>query len=98
MATSPLYLMVSARPRDDTRDQARELLTAMITASRDDDGCELMEFVTAEDDASAWIVFERWTSRELWERHAATDRNRRDGERLAPLLVEPLGLRFLTPA
>ena len=94
MADVPLYLTVPLRPRSERRDEAKALLSEMIAASRKEGGCELMEFVAVEQDPVEWMVFERWSSRPLWEAHAATDRNARDGARLAPMLMEPLSLRF----
>lgn len=94
MAEVPLYLTVHLRPRPERRDDAKALLSVMIAASRNEDGCELMEFVAVEEDPLEWMVFERWSSRPLWEAHAATERNARDGARLAPMLIEPLSLRF----
>ena len=97
MAASSLFLTVHARPLADRRDEARELLAEMVAASLAEDGCELMEFVASED-SDEWLVFERWASRSQWETHAATDRNARDGARLAPMLAEPLALRFFVTA
>ena len=94
MANVPLYLTVHLRPRSERRDEAKALLSEMIAASRKEGGCELMEFVAVEQDPVEWMVFERWSSRPRWEAHAATDRNARDGARLAPMLMEPLSLRF----
>ncbi|MDQ1246964.1 MAG: hypothetical protein QG597_1333 [Actinomycetota bacterium] len=98
MSDAPLYLTVHARPRPEQTDDAKALLTEMIAASRTEDGCELMEFVADEQDPLAWMVFERWSSRSLWEAHAATERNAHDGARLAPMLAEPLTLRFFVPS
>lgn len=97
MDVQPLYLTVHVHPHPEHRREALHLLKEMITASLEEEGCELMEFV-ADEASDEWLVFERWTSRELWEAHAATDRNARDGARLAPLLCEPLTLRFFVPA
>lgn len=97
MSGAALYLVVQARPKPERRAEARALLGRMIQASLAEDGCELMEFIAAEDTGD-WLVFERWESRAQWEAHAATDRNARDGAELAPMLVEPLSLQFLAPA
>ncbi len=98
MADVPLYLTVHVRPRPDRQAEAKALLSEMIAASLAEEGCELMEFVAVEEDPSEWMVFERWSSRALWEAHAATDRNARDGARLDPMLTEPLSLRFFVPS
>lgn len=98
MTGAPLYLTVHARPRPEQQDDAKALLSEMIAASTKEDGCELMEFVSVEQDPSEWMIFERWSSRPLWEAHAATDRNARDGARLEPMLKEPLSLRFFVPS
>jgi quinol monooxygenase YgiN len=96
MAASPLFLLVRMRPLPQLREEARQLLDTMIEASRLEDGCELMQFVVAEDDPDEWLVFERWANRPLWEQHAAGPRNEADGKRLTPLLEKQITLTFYT--
>lgn len=97
MANLPLYLTVSISPRLEMLIEAKSLLQEMIAASLEEKGCEQMEFLAHPDDSMHWMIFEKWRSKKIWERHATSERAARDGARLTPMLVKTIDINFYIP-
>jgi quinol monooxygenase YgiN len=92
--TEPLILMVKLEPIPEMLREAGQLLRRMIQESYKDPGCESLNLICSESEKNNWYVLERWTSRELWELHASTERNLADGKKLDQLLLTPVTIAF----
>jgi quinol monooxygenase YgiN len=92
----PLYLIAIIRPRMDRAGDVEAELRALMAGTHAEPGCIHMELVVSDDDATTWLMLEKFRSRADWEDHMRTDHVRRGNANLADLLREPTELRFYT--
>lgn len=90
----PLYLIAVIKPKQDQRVQAAQALTDLQTATQEEPGCELYDLVADGADSDTWLMIEKWSSREHWNAHMATDHVAAIGRLEAQLMREPTELRF----
>lgn len=82
-----LIVVVTLTPLPGRRDAMRDVLAQHWPDVQREEGCELYALHENDD---VFVAVERWSSREIWERHLATEGNMQLGEELRPLLAEPL--------
>lgn len=92
-----LYLVAVITPRIDGVDAAREAFATLVTATRQEPGCELYDLVVNPEDPSTWLMLEKWTSRQAWEAHMRTPHVVDHNARADAFLAGPAELRFYDP-
>jgi quinol monooxygenase YgiN len=95
MPTEPCFLIAVIKPRMDRADEVVDRLRAMRDATREEPGNVFMELVVG-DDTDAWLMLEKFTSREAWEHHMTLPHVTEGNAFLADKLREPTELRFYT--
>ncbi len=69
---SYLYLKADIFPDLTKREEVEAAYRELITASLDEPGCLLYDLVVDDANPSVWHMFEKWQSREVWDRHMAS--------------------------
>ncbi|MEY3734253.1 MAG: hypothetical protein RL347_1612 [Actinomycetota bacterium] len=93
MSVEPLFLIAVIKPRMDMADEVVARLREMRDATRQEPGNVFMELVVGED-PDTWLMMEKFTSREAWERHMTLPHVTEGNAFLADKLREPTELRF----
>ena len=96
---TPLFLVVTIRPRLDRLAEAEAQLHRMRAASQAEEGCVFMHLVRGgvdgtEDEPETWTMLEQFVSRSAWDEHMASEHNQRGNAELEPLLRAPSTLRL----
>ena len=96
---TPLFLVVTIRPRLDRLGEAQAQLHRMRAASQAEEGCVFMHLVQGgvdgtEDEPDTWTMLEQFASRSAWDEHMASEHNQRGNAELEPLLRAPSTLRL----
>ena len=96
---TPLFLVVTIRPRLDRLAEAHAQLHRMRAASQAEEGCVFMHLVQGgvdgtEDEPDTWTMLEQFASRSAWDEHMASEHNQRGNAELEPLLRAPSTLRL----
>lgn len=96
---TPLFLVVTIRPRLDRLAEAEAQLHQMRAASQAEEGCVFMHLVQGgvdgtEDEPGTWTMLEQFASRPAWDEHMASEHNQRGNAELEPLLRDPSTLRL----
>lgn len=90
----PLYLIAVIRPKPDERERAAQALASLQVATRAEAGCELYDLVCDSEASDTWLMIEKWSSREHWNAHMATEHVAAIGRLESELMREPTELRF----
>lgn len=90
----PLYLIAVIKPKDDQRERAAQALASLQAATRAEPGCELYDLVCDDEGSDTWLMIEKWSSRDHWNAHMATDHVAAIGRLEGELMREPTELRF----
>jgi quinol monooxygenase YgiN len=68
-ATAPVHLIPWFVAKPGFEDDLRQLLAALQTASRRDDGCLEYSVFSDEQDPRTFLLYEKWTSSEALDAH-----------------------------
>ncbi|MET0475769.1 MAG: putative quinol monooxygenase [Mycobacterium sp.] len=91
---TPLFLVVTIKPRLDRRAEAEAQLQSMRRNTLREPGCLFMHLVQPQDDPDSWVMLEMFRSRAAWDEHMLAPYNT-DGNRiLEDLLRSPSELRL----
>jgi quinol monooxygenase YgiN len=91
---SVLIVVVTLKPEPQHHDAMREVLSRYWPAVQQEEGCELYALHENDD---IFVAVERWSSREIWNTHLATEGNAKLVAELTPLLAEPIAVHALAP-
>jgi quinol monooxygenase YgiN len=75
------------------REQLRDVLTSQLPDTRSFSGCVEVSALTAHDDENTFVIHERWTSAEDYDRYVAWRRERGDLRQLMKALGGPPTVR-----
>jgi quinol monooxygenase YgiN len=92
---SPLFLVVTIKPRLDRLAEAEAALQSMRRNSLEESGCIFMHFLQPHDDSDTWVMLEMFRSRAAWDEHMRQPYNTEGNKILEDLLREPSDLRLL---
>lgn len=90
----PLYLIAVIKPKHDQRERAATALARLQQSTRGEAGCEVYDLVASGVESDTWLMIEKWSSREHWNAHMASDHVAQLGAVEAELMREPTELRF----
>ena len=91
---TPLFLVVTIKPRKDRLAEAEAQLQSMRRNTLTEPGCVFMHLVQPQDDPDNWIMLEMFTSRAAWDEHMLQPYNTEGNKILEDLLREPSDLRL----
>ena len=91
---TPLYLIAVIKPVIDKAEDARAILTVMMAAAAQEDGCHFYDLVVSDEEPDTWLMLEKWASRAAWDAHMLTDHVATGNAAMEHLLREPPELRF----
>jgi quinol monooxygenase YgiN len=89
-----LYLIATIYPTPGKEIQARAAFEELITATRNEVGCELYDLTQAEGE-SVWIMMEKWTSKADWDAHMESEHVKKIISNGPNFLSQPSELRIL---
>lgn len=95
MATA-LYLIATIYPKADRIEEAKNVLWELIDKSKAEAGCEFYDLVQG-DSENFFVMMEKWSSRELWDRHMESDHVKAMGSYEKDLMDHATDLRFFNP-
>jgi quinol monooxygenase YgiN len=93
---SPLFLVVTIKPRLDRLADAEAQLRSMRRNTLEEPGCIFMHFLQPVDDSNTWVMLEKFRSRAAWDEHMSQSYNTEGNKILEDLLREPSDLRLLS--
>ena len=94
---SPLFLVVTIKPRPDRAAEAEQRLRLMRESTLQEPGCLFMHFLQPQEDPATWVMLEMFASREAWDEHMRQPYVVEGNAVLADLLREPSELVLLDP-
>jgi quinol monooxygenase YgiN len=90
-----LLVLVELNGHPEHLDELGDLVrNTLIPATRGYDGCERLSLHVNEDDPAQFLVLQRWTSRDRFERYLQWRQDRGDLPRLGELLSSPPLFRY----
>ena len=92
---TPLFLVVTIKPRKDRLAEAEAQLQSMRRNTLDEPGCVFMHLVQPQDDPDNWVMLEMFRSRAAWDEHMQQSYNVEGNKILEGLLREPSELRLM---
>ena len=92
---TPLFLVVTLKPRKDRLAEAEAQLQSMRRNTLDEPGCVFMHLVQPQDDPDTWVMLEMFRSRAAWDEHMQQSYNVEGNKILEGLLREPSELRLM---
>jgi quinol monooxygenase YgiN len=92
---TPLFLVVTIKPRRDRLAEAEAQLQSMRRHSLEEPGCVFMHLTQPQDDPESWVMLEMFRSRAAWDDHMRQPYNTEGNAILEGLLREPSDLRLL---
>ena len=92
---TPLFLVVTIRPRLDRMEEAEAQLQSMRRNTLNEPGCVFMHLVQPQDDPDNWVMLEMFRSRAAWDEHMQQSYNVEGNKILEGLLREPSELRLM---
>lgn len=57
-----IVVIATMRAREGQEDRLRDVLTALVVESRQEDGCRRYDLLISEDDRAEMALYEEWTS------------------------------------
>ena len=93
---SPLFLVVTIKPRLDRLNEAEAQLQSMRHHTLKEPGCVFMHLVQPLDDPDSWVMLEMFRSRAAWDEHMQQPYNTEGNVILEDLLREPSELRLFS--
>lgn len=94
--SSALYLIATIYPAAQHKTEVLTALGALIAASRAESGCEMYDLVQG-DGEEVWVMMEKWSSKDHWDAHMATDHVKTMGMLDQAFFTRETQLRFLHP-
>lgn len=94
--SSALYLIATIYPAAQHKTEVLTALGALIAASRAESGCEIYDLVQG-DGEEVWVMMEKWSSKDHWDAHMATDHVKTMGMLDQAFFTRETQLRFLHP-
>jgi quinol monooxygenase YgiN len=92
---TPLFLVVTIKPRKDRLAEAEAQLQSMRRNTLNEPGCVFMHLVQPQDDPDNWVMLEMFRSRAAWDEHMQQPYNVEGNKILEDLLREPSDLRLM---
>jgi quinol monooxygenase YgiN len=89
MNTKTLTVMALVKAKPGTETEMREELLSLVVPSRRDPGCINYDLHCGADNPAAFLFFENWTTKELWEQHLAKPDLQAVLARVGTLTAEP---------
>jgi len=81
--------------KDQTREELRRILSAMVAPTRAEPGCINYDFHADAEDPNVFVFYENWKSRADLDAHLKTPHLAPLVGRLDELLARPVEMRFL---
>lgn len=81
--------------RNETREELRRILSAMVAPTRAEPGCINYDFHADAEDPNVFVFYENWKSRADLDAHLKTPHLAPLVSRLDELLARPVEMRFL---
>ncbi|NML26214.1 putative quinol monooxygenase [Zoogloea dura] len=92
-----IHIVARLVARPDSIEALRPLLLGMLEPTRQEAGCIRYELINNKADAAEFLFVEEWASQEAINAHMETPHLKGLVVNSAPLLAEPLDVRFYTP-
>ena len=94
---SYLYLKADIYPDLSKQEQAKAAFQELIKHSLAEPGCLLYDLVVDDNNPTVWHMFEKWESKEVWDKHMTSDHVAKIQQLEESLLIAPTKLNFYEP-
>jgi quinol monooxygenase YgiN len=94
---STLHVVATIPIRPESADEARAALQTLVTATRQEDGCESYELFESAAEPGLVFTVEAWRSQADLDAHMGTDHIAAAFEVAGPLLAGEVAIHPLTP-
>lgn len=89
-----LYLKADIYPDLSKRSEVEAAYAELIRASLAEPGCSLYDLVVDKDKPNVWHMFEKWESRDAWNKHMKSEHVAKIQELEPRLIKAPTVLNF----
>lgn len=85
----PVVLSVSMEAKPDCVEQVKQILEEVGRSSREEEGCDIYQFLQHPKKPEQFMLLERWSNKETFEKHRDTPELAATFAKLEPLYARP---------